>query len=426
MDCRSVRGPLNGSSAAPKWRWSSDSIRRSLEALRSQRIGGVLLLLMALAALVWANTSPASYAFVFTEAWHWSAAGPALVFRDVINDGLMSLFFFVVAMEIKRELTVGELGSVPRAMLPAIAALGGMVVPAALFLAFTAGGPAAAGWGVPIATDIAFCVGVLSLLNQRIPRALIVFIAALAVFDDVGGILVIACFYGHGIDFGYLALATLVLLVGICAGRARTEHTWVYVLLGTALWWAIHEAGIHPTIAGVALGLIVPTVMRRRTAAVSDDSTRSAVTVAAAPLSARYLHALHAPVTLVVLPLFALANSGVSLAGMGLATATTPVTLGIFVALVIGKPIGILVPTLLAVRFGIAPMPGAATRSQLLGASICAGIGFTVSLFIGALAYHDAPALLAQAKLGVLAASAVAGVAGYCMLRWCARPHGSP
>jgi Na+:H+ antiporter, NhaA family len=392
-----------------------------LRSLRCESASAFLLFAAALAALVWVNAWPESYGLVFLEPWLRATGGSGITLRALVNDGLMALFFFVVALEIKRELIGGELSTVPKASLPAVAALGGMVVPAALFLAFNAEAPAAAGWGVPIATDIAFCIGLLSLLRGRVPRALVVFVTAIAVFDDVGGILVIALFYGGGIDLSRLALAVLVVLVGVSIGRARVEALWIYAVLGGALWWTVHEAGVHPTIAGVALGLIVPTARRGAAAAsVGAPADAGRLVDAVTPL-ARFHHALHAPVAFIVLPLFALANSGVSLGATGSAAVANPVTMGVVAALVIGKPLGIVLPTLAAVRMGMAPMPGASTRIQLLGVSMCAGIGFTVSLFIAALAYHDAPELLEQAKLGVLAASAFAGAAGYGVLRLCAR-----
>lgn len=375
-------------------------LRGFARVLHGDAAGGVLLLVAAIVALVWANTHPGSYRGLFASPW--SAIGAdALTLHALINDGLMALFFFAVGMEIQRELVRGELSSAAKATLPAIAAVGGMAVPAALFLAFNAGRPSAIGWGIPMATDIAFCVGLLAFLSDRIPRALVVFVTALAVFDDIGGILVIALFYGSGIQLGWLAVTAVLVAAMLLARRKRVASAWIWLALGLAAWWAVHAAGIHATLAGVALGVCVPTSR----AGGEDDVLE------------RFLHAVHPWVTFVVLPLFALANSGITLAGIGIESARSPVALGIAVALVAGKPLGIVVPTLIAVRSGLAPMPGDASGVQLFGVALCAGIGFTVSLFIAGLAYANAPQTLEEAKLGIVAASAIAALGGFVVLR---------
>lgn len=372
-------------------------VRPLQEFLRAEAASGVVLLACAVAALVWANAHAASYHALF-DGPLLGSAGPAagatapLTARAIINDGLMAIFFFVVGMEIKRELASGELSSPARAALPAIGALGGMIVPALIYTAFNHGGPGARGWGIPMATDIAFTIGVLTLLGGRVPRALVVFVTALAIFDDIGGILVIAFFYGHGVKWPWLAAAAALLALLVLAGRTRVARAPVYALAGAALWWLFHESGIHATIAGVALGLAIPV-----------------------RLVARFVRVLHPPVAFALMPLFALANSGVTIRGAG--ELASPVALGAAAGLLIGKPLGIFGLTWLAVKLRLAPMPGDAAAGQLLGVSIVAGIGFTVALFIAALAFDGAPALLDRAKLGVLAGSLVAGATGFVLLR---------
>jgi NhaA family Na+:H+ antiporter len=322
----------------------------------------------------------------------------------VTNEGLMTVFFFLVGMEIKRELVVGELREWCAAVLPAISAVGGMVVPAAVFLLFTWGTPGRAGWGIPMATDIAFAVGCLSLLRSRLPHALVVFLMALAIFDDIGGMLVITVFYGHGVSAGWLVVSAAVMAAAYGANRAGARAPWLYFALTAALWFGLHEGGIHATIAGAVVGVIIPArLVRSRDASLPPDED--------APL-ARFTHALHPWVAFGIVPLFALVNAGVSLAGRGAVQVGGRVALGAAAGLVLGKPLGILAATALAVRAGIAQRPGGASWLQVLGVSIVAGIGFTVALFIAALAYPGDDALLDQAKVGILVGSGIAALVG--------------
>jgi len=377
--------------------------------LRLEAASGIVLMLAAAIALVWANVHPASYRTAIDAPLTIGAGGTAIVFTvgTLINDGLMTLFFFLVGMEIKRELAVGELNSIAKASLPAVAALGGMLLPAAIFLAFTWGRPEQRGWGIPMATDIAFCVGVLTLLKDRVPRALVVFITALAIFDDIGGILVIAFFYGSRLNVPWLLGAGGLCLCLFGLNRAAIRNGFAYGASGAALWFALHQGGIHPTIAGVALGLSIPVLPRRRVQA---------------PLH-KFEHLLHPYVAFFIMPLFALANSGVSLRS-GLSALDAPVTLGAAVGLFAGKQLGIFALTVLAVKLRLAPMPGNASLAKLFGVSIVAGIGFTVALFIAALAYADSPALLDQAKTGILIGSLAAGLLGFVVLRGASSPPG--
>ena len=415
---------------------------RPLQAfLRLEAASGILLLLCAVVALVWANMDPRSYGATFEYALLPGASGARAVFtlRTLINDGLMAVFFFVVGMEIKRELVVGELNSVAKASLPAIAALGGMLLPAGIFLAFNCGGTGQRGWGIPMATDIAFCIGILTLLKNRVPRALVVFVTALAIFDDIGGILVIAFFYAKGLSIPWLLGAAGLTIVLFGMNRAYVINGLGYSIVGVGLWYALHHSGIHATIAGVVLGLMIPARPQRS----SRDALRGVANRAPeldrkppdeeldgaeilpleekpedlqAPVQ-RFVYLLHPFVAFLIVPVFALANSGVSLRGAGISMLASPVALGTAVGLFIGKLAGIFALTSLAVRLRLAPMPGNAPWAKLFGVSVIAGIGFTVALFIAALAFHDAVELLDQAKMGILIGSIAAGIVGFVLLR---------
>ena len=403
---------------------------------------GILLMIAAVVALVWAN-SPLGDAYRRLVSLDFNVAVGAREARftllQLVNDGLMTLFFFVVGMEIKRELVVGELRAFNRAILPAIAALGGMVVPAVIYVAFNAGKPGVPGWGIPMATDIAFSIGVLTLV-PKVPRALVVFLTALAIFDDLGGILVIAFFYGHGLHAWPLASA-----LGVCAAlfvlnRAGGRSWLPYFGLGLALWWLLHEGGVHATIAGVILGMAVPARSGRTGREVLEDLHSYAGSLLGEkededleneqilhieekledlepPLN-RFVHALHPYVAFAIVPVFALVNSGVSVRGMSLADLAQPIPAGTALGLFLGKQLGIFASTLGAVALGISPMPGDSGRLQLYGVSVVAGIGFTVALFIAALAFPNAPVALDQAKLGILLGSFVSALVGYAILRF--------
>jgi Na+:H+ antiporter, NhaA family len=414
---------------------------RPLQAFMQMEAGsGILLLLAAAAALVWANLHGASYLGLVHYPLTAGAGSGVEHFTvgELVNDGLMTLFFFVVGMEIKRELVVGELNSLPKASLPAIAAIGGMVVPAGIYLAFNWGGTGQQGWGIPMATDIAFCVGILTLLQRRVPRALVVFVTALAIFDDIGGILVIAIFYGHGLSVGWVLVAAVLTLLLFGFNRRYVRNGVAYAALGGALWYAMFRSGIHATIAGVVSGLMIPArpprpsreVLHELAAHVGelerapDDDLGSAEILMIeekledleAPLD-RFVHLLHPYVAYLVMPVFALVNSGVSLRDTGVASLTSRVALGTALGLFVGKQIGIYLCAALPIRLGFAPMPGAAPRTKLYAVSIVAGIGFTVALFIATLAFRGAPLHLAEAKVGILLGSLVSGVAGAALLR---------
>ena len=321
------------------------------------------------------------------------AGGHALDLRHVINDGLMAIFFFVAGLEIKEELVEGQLSSVRGALLPALGALGGMVVPALIYTAWNRGGDGAAGWGIPMATDIAFAVGVMALLGRRVPSGLKVLLLALAIVDDIGAIVVIAIFYSDGVRWLWLGAAAIGLVAIVALRRAGATSAPVYALIGIGVWFVTLQSGVHATVAGVALGLLTP--------------------VSIAP---RLRDALHPWTSYVVVPLFALANAGVAMSsGLLHDAATSPVTIGVLSGLVVGKFVGITATMAIAQRLGWGHLPADVEGRQVLGMAAIAGIGFTVSLFISDLAFDDAR-LIDEAKIGVLAATVVAAALGVALL----------
>lgn len=439
--------------------WSaSDRIvpRAVVQPLRrfaeTEASGGVAMLVMAVVALVWAN-SPLGDSYV--ELWETAVSVHLgelihidLDLRGWVNDLAMAVFFFVVALEIKRELVRGELRDPRAAALPALAALGGMIVPALIYTAFNVGSAGADGWGIPMATDIAFAVGVLSLLGRRIPTSLVVFLLTLAIVDDLGAIVVIAVFYTSGLSFGWLAAGIGCVLAAIVLNRSDVRALVPYFLLAAFCWLALHESGVHATLAGVAFGLITPShafvrprhfgprarglvaqVEAARAAegrpdgddeeALEADALNELITLSAEsqPPLDRLEHRLLPWTTFVIVPVFALANAGVSVGWDDLTGAfSEPVTLGVLFGLVIGKPIGIMLFSLVAVRLGIGKQPAGATWPQVFGVGILGGIGFTVALFVTELAFEPG-SLADQAKIGILAASTIAGIAGFLYLR---------
>ena len=405
--------------------------------LRIEAAGGILLLTATIIALVWAN-SPWSDSYHDILETHISFQVGDLLHLDEsvldwINDGLMAIFFFVVGLEIKRELVVGELRDPRAAALPAIAALGGMIVPACIYIAFNSSGAEFDGWGIPMATDIAFAVGVVSLLGDRVPSAMKVFLLTLAIVDDIGAIAVIAVFYTDDFSSGWFLAA----IAGILAvlGMRLVRIWWIpaYVLVGAFVWLAVLESGIHATIAGVILGLITPATPLKSEADARDidDLIRRAVRGdASAPVVRRANFELKEQVSVVerledvlhpfssymIIPVFALANAGVMLSGDTLSDAlTSPVTLGVAFGLVVGKFVGVSTATFLAVKSGIATLPRTASWIDVFGLAAMAGIGFTVSLFVTGLAFDD-PAIADEARIGILAASTVAAVLGTLIL----------
>jgi NhaA family Na+:H+ antiporter len=408
---------------------------------RLEAAGGLAVMISAGLAIVWAN-SPWSelYEAVFHTSVELKLAGRGIdwTVHHFTNDALMTLFFAVAGLEIKRELSHGELRTWQRAMLPLIAAAGGMIVPALLYLAFNPSGPARAGWGVPMATDIAFALGCLLLVKKRVPPSLFVFLTALAIFDDLGAIAVIALFYGQSVEPSLVALAIGLALLLVVLGRYRVSRLWPYVVVGALLWVTLLRSGVHATLAGVVVGLSLPADPARAPRDVLDDLDVAVAslrreckrrgsapegTVAAIErhiesvqsLLDRSMHALHGVVAFAIVPLFAFANAGIALGADSLRASS--VTFGSAVGLFLGKPLGVAGATYAAVRLGLAPKPSSASWLQIIAVSCIAGIGFTMSLLVGNLAFSHARAFEDQAKLGVLAASLASAVVGLVLLR---------
>ena len=426
----------------------SDRLLRPFQEFASRSAAsGILLSLCTVAALAWAN-SPWSESYAGLWQTKLTAGFGSLALSKPlilwINDGLMAVFFFVVGLEIKREVLAGELSSLKHAALPLAGALGGMIVPALIYTAFNAGGEGARGWGIPMATDIAFALGALALLGDRVPLSLKVFLTALAIVDDIGAVLVIAVFYTSAIWWASLAVGFLFLAMMTGANLAGFRHPLVYILLGIALWIAFLKSGVHATVAGVLMAMTIPS--RSRIEAVEfveygrgalDDFERAAESnpdlltnqdqqaaihllenaceLAATPLQ-RMEHALHPWVSFFIMPVFALANAGVALDGRLASALVAPVSLGVIAGLVLGKQIGITLFSWLAVRTGFAALPEQVTWRQIYGVAWLGGIGFTMSLFIANLAFGDGSSL-SEAKLAILTASLVAGVTGWLLLR---------
>ena len=419
------------------------------EFLHREASGGILLIICTVIALIWAN-SP--WFESYHNLWHTYVninLGNILVLNyslhHWINDGLMAIFFFTVGLEIKRELLVGELSSMQKASLPIAGAIGGMVVPALLYSIFNSGGEGAGGWGIPMATDIAFVVGIMALLGPRIPLTLKIFVLALAIADDIGAVLVIAIFYTAEISLTALVIAAIVLVMLVILNRLGTKSLIPYTILGIILWLAFLKSGVHATIAGVLLAFTIPASSRFNTKEFServkqliksfDDtgdhwknvlnnaerqhdvhSIETSCERVLTPLQ-RFEHGLHPYVAFFIIPVFALANAGVTLAGLDILGALlSPISLGIIVGLFIGKQFGIFVFSFLAVKLKLASLPEGVNWKNLYGAGMLAGIGFTMSLFIAGLAFAD-PALLDLSKIGVLTGSLLSGIVGFVYLK---------
>jgi NhaA family Na+:H+ antiporter len=434
--------PLKPSTSAPIL-----PLIRPFQAFAHQESsGGIVLLLCTVIALLWVN-SPWHDSYHALWHTHFSIGIANQIFdRDLhfwVNDGLMAIFFFVVGLEIKRELLVGELATPRQAMLPLFGALGGVMVPAAIYASLNYGGPGAAGWGVPMATDIAFVIGVMALLGDRVPIGLKVFLTALAIVDDIVAVLVIAIFYTAEISWSALGLAAAGLLVLYLGNRAGVRHPLPYTLVGIAVWLAVLSSGVHATIAGVLVAFTIPArslldapgflrhsrsildhfehhasqhegVMRDAEQQMAIEALEDSCEKAQPPLY-RLEQALHPWVSFLIMPLFALANAGVALGGDLGRLLADPITLGVILGLFLGKPIGIFSLSWLAIRFRLADLPHGVRWSHTLGAGVLGGIGFTMSLFIAALAFPSQE-LLDTAKLGILLGSLMAAIAGSAIL----------
>jgi len=429
-------------------------VRPFAEFFRLEAAGGILLLVAATGALVLANSPLAASYFSFFAVPFTVGGGTFSITKPVllwVNDGLMALFFFVVGLEIKREILIGELSSVRKASLSILAASGGMILPALIYLLVNAGQESASGWGIPMATDIAFALGILALLARGAPLGLKVFLTAVAIIDDIGAVLVIALFYTSGVSFTALAVAGVLILVLAVLNRAGVRSPLPYTVLGVLLWIAILKSGVHATVAGVILAFFIPA---RR--AVDEetflDKARSMLDVfeadgahpgplptaaqrdaihsleilskaAETPLT-RLEHRLHPWVAFLIVPLFAFANAGVAIQAGTSGIVGNPVTLGVAAGLVVGKPVGILLFAWGAVKLGLGDLPKGVNWTQVAGIAALCGIGFTMSLFIGNLAF-DAPRFLEQAKMGILLGSGLSALLAAALLRAAqSRKHG--
>lgn len=393
----------------PTHQTATPTISPLRDFLRSEAAGGALLVVATLIALLWANSPwDASYSSLWNTDFSLSL-GQHRFSMDLghwINDALMTIFFFVVGLEIKRETTHGHLAGREKIALPMLAALGGMAIPAAIYL-LVAGGEAANGWGVPMATDIALAVGLLSTIGNRVPRSLRAFLLGLAVVDDIAAIVVIALFYSDGVSAIWLGYALVSLLVVVVLQKLDVQFVGLYLTCGVFLWFAFHEAGIHATIAGVIMGLLTPNTPKRNIVHVDTDDHIAPNESSSVSVLEWFEHLLHPWSAFVVVPLFALANAGIAVSSDSVINALqSRVAWGVFAGLVIGKPLGVFALSWIADRSGFARLPDDARGAQVLGIGHSAGIGFTVALFISELAFTSEQHKL-DAKFAILIASIV-------------------
>ena len=426
-------------------------VRPLQRLMEHEAAGGVVMLVAAVVAIAWAN-SPWSDSYV--ELWRTPLRLELGTVLDLdhltlqawVNDALMTVFFLLVGVEIKRELVHGDLRDIRSVALPILAALGGMVVPTGIYLAFNAGGSGSDGWGIPMATDIAFAVGVVTLLGRSVPLAAKIFLLTLAIADDVGAIVVIAVFYTGELSVRWLAVALVGLGAIFAMRRADVQALAPYLAVGAVIWLALLESGVHATLAGVALGLLTPAWPLRSPRRFPTEARRlidhierayydriltnaefeaneqlmaevSRLSVQSTSPLERLERALSPWVAFVIVPLFALANAGVELSGHAVGgLVSDPVTLGVAVGLVAGKTVGVFTTSVVAVRLGVGRLPAGATWAHMFGLAVCAGVGFTVALFVTSLSFTD-PALTDSAKVGILSGSLIAGALGFAILR---------
>ena len=416
--------------------------------LHAEMTTGIVLMIMTILALLLANSPLAdTYAHIFhtkinfnVGSWHLSHT-----IHHWINDGLMAIFFFIVGLEIKREILVGELSNLKVAILPILAAIGGMIFPALMYFYFNYGTVGANGWGIPMATDIAFAISVLVILGKRVPTTLVTFLVALAIVDDLGAVLVIAIFYTDTINYLPLALAGVSFTVLLLFNRFGIHAILPYFIVGLFLWFFMLESGVHATIAGVIAAMTIPSKPKilltsfsqeartlldkfdeqpnQNTKLISEDQKAILINIkdkinASSSPAAKLEHDLHLPVSLIIIPLFALANAGISIDFSSItSTIMQPVSIGIMAGLIFGKVIGIFGVAFIAIKLKIASLPQGSTMNQIFGVAFLGGIGFTMSIFVADLAFVGNDALIFQAKIGILAASLFAGLFGYFWLR---------
>ncbi len=377
------------------------------EFIQLESSAGIILFFTAVLAMIIDNTCVAHYYESFFNTKITVAVGDFILEKPLllwINDGFMAIFFLLVGLEIKREMFEGELNSLSKAMLPAIAAVGGMVVPALIYIYLNKNNALAIqGWAIPVATDIAFSLGILAVLGSRIPVSLKVFLTALAIFDDIGAIVVIAVYYTAHISMTLLLLALIMVLILVLLNRFRVYHMGPYFVVGAILWVCVLKSGIHATLAGIILAFAIPLK--------NIDHPRKS-------MLHQLEHQLHPWVAFGILPLFAFANAGVSFAGMTVKHLLAPIPLGIMLGLFVGKQIGVWCSTMLGVRMGFAKLPNGVTPIGVYGIALLAGVGFTMSLFIGTLAFPLYGAHAAYVRMGVIAGSLLSGALGYLVLRY--------
>lgn len=420
--------------------------------LHAQTTTGIVLMFMTILALILANTPLTGdyYHFFHTKVdlsvgtWELSHT-----IHHWINDGLMAIFFFIIGLEIKREVLVGELSNIRVALLPILAAIGGMVFPALIYLSITSGTPGSVGWGIPMATDIAFAISALVLLGKRVPPALVTFLVALAIVDDLGAVMVIALFYTEQIHMLPLSLAGASFIILVMFNRFGIHMILPYFIVGLLMWFFMLESGVHATIAGVIAALAIPSKPKRAPGSFRADAKvlldeydsyamdeedgmnerqkaillklQDNIDDIGTP-AARLEKDLHLPVALIVIPLFALANAGITIDFSSIGTTImTPVSVGIIAGLILGKVLGIFGVAWLAIKLKVATLPQGSTMSQIFGVAFLGGIGFTMSIFVADLAFMGSPDLIFQSKVGILAASLFAGLFGYFWLRFVAK-----
>ncbi len=419
--------------------------------LHAQTTTGIVLMFMTVMALILANSPFAeTYAHFFHTKvdisfgdWHLEHS-----VHHWINDGLMAIFFFIIGLEIKREILVGELSNIKVAMLPILAAVGGMVVPALIYTGINFGSEGAGGWGIPMATDIAFAISALVLLGNRVSPALVTFLVALAIVDDLGAVIVIALFYTDQIHLLSLGMAGFFFLVMVLLNRVGIHMILPYFIVGLFMWFFMLESGVHATISGVIAAMAIPSKPKRAPNDFTESTRTQLDEYDSYPVGKEYMlhekqkailqnikdridevgtpasrleHELHLPVALIVIPLFALANAGISIdfSSIG-ATIVTPVSMGIIAGLIMGKVLGIAGVAWLAIKLGVAKLPEGSTMSQVFGVAFLGGIGFTMSIFVADLAFAGNDALIFQAKVGILSASLFAGLFGFFWLKYIA------
>ena len=374
--------------------------------MKLESAGGVLLLAAAILAMILANSPLARYYDAFLDTTVAVQVGALSIDKPLllwINDGLMAVFFFLIGLEIKREVLEGELSSWNQVVLPGMGALGGMVVPAAIYAWMNWGDSGAMdGWAIPVATDIAFALALLGVFGSRVPTALKVFLLTLAIFDDLAAIIIIALFYSGDLSLGALLIGAATIGIAVVMNRCGVTRTSSYILLGVVLWTSVLKSGVHATLAGVLIAFCIP---------MCDKHGKS-------PLRALE-HDLHGPVAFAILPVFAFANAGLSFAGLSLANLVDPVAMGIIAGLLVGKPVGVMFFVGLAVLLRMAQLPDGVTWGQVIGVACACGIGFTMSLFIAGLAFEHANAdYFAADRLGIVAGSVLSAVAAFMILRF--------